>query len=173
MSKAARSLRGIPRKVQPDDAELFAMIKRLPRLWRESARLDKRKISLLRRLWRMVGNDDYGDYMVGIRKSHPTIAECKPLVAEIQKLRAQYIQMFHDACDLERRIARTKVSSVRGYEAKVRAINDAEFDDDVMVEIAWQLGREAALLGIAKPPKLETEAGSARANGPVERAATR
>lgn len=173
MSKAAHSLCNTPRKIQPDDAELFAMIKRLPRLWRDIARVDKRETRLLRRLRSMVGNDDYPKYMVGLKKSHPTIAKCKPLVDEIQKLRALYDQMSHDACDLERRMARTKVSSVRGYEAKVRAINDAEFDDDVMVEIAWRLGREAALLGIAKPPKLEIALARRAPPGSAERIAAR
>lgn len=43
-----------------------------------------------------------------------------------------------------------------GYAAKVREINRAVFDDEDLVPMAWQLGREAALLGMAEPPKLET-----------------
>ena len=43
-----------------------------------------------------------------------------------------------------------------GYTAKVDAINAAQFESDELIELAWQLGREARELGIEEQPPLRS-----------------
>jgi hypothetical protein len=45
---------------------------------------------------------------------------------------------------------------VTGYTAKVDAINAAQFESDELIELAWQLGREARELGIEEQPPLRS-----------------
>jgi hypothetical protein len=49
-------------------------------------------------------------------------------------------------------IASTKVHTKRGYEAKCRAIAEADFDDDDLVVLGFLLGRDAQRLEIAGVP---------------------
>ena len=48
------------------------------------------------------------------------------------------------------------VFTVTGYTAKVDAINAAQFESDELIELAWQLGREARELGIEEQPPLRS-----------------
>jgi hypothetical protein len=43
-----------------------------------------------------------------------------------------------------------------GYTAKVDAINAAQFESDELIQLAWQLGREARELGIEEQPPLRS-----------------
>ena len=110
------------------DAGLLADIRTLARLWRQTGPLDKLAMKLCR-----AGK-----------------------TAESDEVDARMDRLIRQACDLERRIAITPVFTVAGYNAKVAAIVAAGFDPEDLVEITWQLGQEAARLGITAPPILRS-----------------
>src|SRR6185312_13732313 len=57
-------------------------------------------------------------------------------------------RVFDEASALEWEIAHNiRAKTPKGYHAKIRAINQAVFDDCFLIEIAFQLGRDAAALG--------------------------
>jgi hypothetical protein len=59
------------------------------------------------------------------------------------------------AVRLERKIARMPAMTVEGYHAKVEVLRAAEFDDDLLLNIMFALGRDAGRLGIEDdPPEL-------------------
>ena len=68
----------------------------------------------------------------------------------------RYKRVFDEASALECEIAHHIPAKTRkGFDAKVRAINRAVFDDVFLIEIAFHLGRDAATLGITKLRGLE------------------
>jgi hypothetical protein len=56
------------------------------------------------------------------------------------------------AVRLERQIARMPAMTVEGYHAKVEVVRAAEFDDDLLLGIMFELGRDAGRLGIEDDP---------------------
>jgi len=102
----------------------------------------------------MIGEKAYQEYLFGKAPEAPEVAR---LMAEPRELSARYRQIWHDGFALQWQIANTLVSTRKGYEAKIREINRAEFADADLVMIAFQVGREAERLGIGEAPTLDTE----------------
>ncbi|WP_161855599.1 hypothetical protein [Bradyrhizobium sp. CCBAU 051011] len=110
-----------------------------------------------------MGEEAYRGHLVGMhfagaKKRPPETREVGMLLAEISEVRAQDAQIREALYEVEWQIGFADVSTQKGYEAQVREINKAEFDDGDLVMMAWQLGRSAARPGISKPPNLELEA---------------
>jgi hypothetical protein len=62
------------------------------------------------------------------------------------------------AVKLERKIARMRAMTAKGYLAKVEVIRKAEFNDEVLLGIMFLLGCDAGRLGIADdPPDLRAD----------------
>jgi hypothetical protein len=62
------------------------------------------------------------------------------------------------AIKLERKIARMPAMTAEGYHVKIEVIRKAGFDDDVLFNIVFLLGRDAERLGIAdSPPDLRVD----------------
>jgi hypothetical protein len=89
------------------------------------------------------------------------IEECKQFWREIGCLDDEDpgISVAADkAIRLERRIARMPAMTAEGYHAKIETIRKAEFDDEILLDIMFLLGRDAERLGITdNPPDLRAD----------------
>ena len=86
--------------------------------------------------------------------SETLLHDLMPHSAYYEAALVQRERLCNEACNLEWRIATTPVFTLAGYAAKVASIAAAGFDIEVLIQIAWQLGREATRLGIDELPPL-------------------
>jgi hypothetical protein len=113
-------------KLKPD-TQLLADITRCNAILREANKLDERAMQLRRRARR------------DLKVPAGVIALCP----EADKLSAQSKRLMFEGYDLEWSIVTADVATVAGYEAKCAFIAGSSFDDDDIIDIAFQLGLDA------------------------------
>lgn len=113
---------------QLDDTTITSMIEACNKLWDQTLPLDNEAVRL----------------------------KCVGKLAEAAKLDERRERIVRKACTLERRIAATRPCTTDEYCAMMEFIPGRDFDLDVMIELAWRLGYEAARLGLdsTMPPAL-------------------
>jgi PIN domain nuclease of toxin-antitoxin system len=91
--------------------------------------------------------------------------DIKPGATDYAVAEAHGRRLSDRACELEWNIARRPVLTAAGFAAKVAFINGVGFDAEVLIEVAFQLGREAMALGITDAPTLRTAEDLSRSVG--------